>query len=71
MPKKKIKDLTIEELDKICQEHSSCFDGCPLSSPRGNFCGKCLVGYLNYHKNEIKNLKRIIKEYFNEEIEVE
>lgn len=58
MAKKKIKDLTIEETEKICSKYDC--RKCPLS----------LNQYKNCMKNVIYNLNNF-KEYLEKEIEVE
>lgn len=58
MAKKKIKDMTIEELEKICDQHRVC-NNCPLDTPNA------------YYKHCMKNIITDNKEYLEKEIEVE
>ncbi len=43
--KKKIKDLTFDDLDTICQKNQKCCEKCPLifSAKSNIFC--CLIAY--------------------------
>lgn len=50
--KKKIKDLTLKELRKICLKHSIC-ERCPLSYDRG-FCVKNFIEMLHQMEKEIE-----------------
>lgn len=56
MAKKKIKDLTVEETEKICDKHYVCNE-CPLDTPSYKPC--------------MKNIIQSYKEDLDKEVEVE
>lgn len=59
MAKKKIKNLTIEEAEKICDKQPVC-NNCPLDVPNAYYSKHCL-----------KNIIIDNKEYLDKEVEVE
>lgn len=60
MVTKKIKDLTKEEVEKICDSHYIC-DGCPLD----------ISSSASSNRNCVKNIIDMYKEALEKEVEVE
>lgn len=52
MPKKKIKDLTDEEMQKICNNQSNCCRGCPLRNQDYDSCMLEVADYLRTTGNK-------------------
>lgn len=63
---KKIKDLTLEEAQLICEKQDSC-KGCPLSIEFPDGYTGITLGIMCIHNAT----RKLIKKKFNEEIEVE
>lgn len=54
MMKKKIKDLTVEEVEKICDKQTDC-DNCPLDIPSCRICMKDITIYnIGFLEKEIE-----------------
>lgn len=66
MPKKKIKDLTEEDVDKICDKYGECNKKCPLYTlPLLDCCSNCYET-IQELKKQHKKLKKEIKVEENE-----